>query len=134
MDVIAAPNMRGIPVAIVRGAQWAGDLGCLDGPSFVKRCDIEQSRVWLFETMARYRRQCLFVTMPDVVGDAVATLAAFVRLRPRFLGWPLAYVAQDGSEDLSFPHGARAVFIGGSTEWKLSDAAAAVWDCCASRA
>lgn len=123
MDVIAAPNMLGVPRAIQRGAAWAGDLGCLDGSLFVKRCNIDTARAWLFETMAQYRRQCLFVTVPDVVGDAVATLAAFVQLRPRFLGWPLAYVAQDGSELLPFPHGARAVFIGGSTEWKLSAAA-----------
>lgn len=126
MSVLAAPNMRGVPVAIVRGEQWAGDLGCLNGPEWVKRCDVEKARAWLFETMARHRRQCLFVTVPDVVGDAEATLATFIQLRPRFLGWPLAYVAQDGSESLPFPHGARAVFIGGSTEWKLSAAATEV--------
>lgn len=126
MDVIAAPNMRGVPLAITRGARWAGDLGCLDGPRFVKRCNIDTARVWLFETMARYRRQALFVTVPDVVGCATATLAAFVQLRQRFLGWPLAYVAQDGSESLPFPYGASTVFIGGSTEWKLSEAAANV--------
>lgn len=123
MDVLAAPNMRGIPAAITRGARWAADMGCIDGPEFVKRCDIEAARAWLFEKMAPYRRTCLFVTVPDVVGDAAATLAAFHDLRSQFLDWPLAYVAQDGAEALSIPDGARAVFIGGSTAWKMSDGA-----------
>jgi len=123
LDALCAPNMRGIPATVKNGRLWAADLGCLAGPQIVKRCNIDAAREWLFEKMAQYRHQCLFVTVPDVVGDASATLAAFVKLRPRFLGWPLAYVAQDGSESLPFPHGARAVFIGGSTAWKMSTAA-----------
>ena len=126
LDVLAAPNMRGVPSAIVNGARWAADLGCIDGPEFVKRCDVDQARRWLFETMRPYRRQCLFVTVPDVVGDAAATLKAFSDLWLQFVGWPLAYVAQDGSENYRFPLGARAVFIGGSTEWKMSGSAISV--------
>lgn len=123
MDVLTSPGMYGVPAAIARGARWAADLGCLDGPEFVKRCDIEAARVWLSEKMRPYYDTCIFVTVPDVVGDAAATLAAFKKLRPQFLGWPLAYVAQDGAETLSIPAGARAVFIGGSTAWKMGDGA-----------
>jgi len=119
--------MYGVPAAIARGARWAADLGCLDGPEFVKRCNIEAARAWLFEKMVPYLCTCLFVTVPDVVGDAAATLVAFNDLRSKFLGWPLAYVAQDGAEELEFPMRQDftfdALFIGGSTDWKMSDGA-----------
>lgn len=67
----------------------------------------------------------LFITAPDVVGDAEATLDLFDE-------WvevvaevgPVALVAQDGLE----PDHVRwlevdAIFIGGTTEWKMSAAA-----------
>lgn len=72
--------------------------------------------------------RCLFVTAPDVVGDAFATAA---RSRPmlkeiRAMGFPAAMVAQDFMEFC--PHWdwdeMDCLFIGGSTAWKLSDAAA----------
>jgi hypothetical protein len=51
-------------------------------------------------------------------------------VRKPWLG--LAIAAQDGQESLPLPEGADWVFIAGSTEWKLSDAAASVlqraWD------
>ena len=51
-------------------------------------------------------------------------------MRKPWLG--LAFAAQDGQESLPFPEEADWVFIAGSTEWKLSDAAANVmqraWD------
>lgn len=125
MGVMAAPNMRGIPLAITRGASWAADLGCLDGPPFVKRCDVTNARLWL-ETLSTYHARCLFVTVPDVVGNSIATLAAYDQNIGRFTGWPLAYVAQDGAEDFQIPVSAHTVFIGGSTQWKLSNAAESV--------
>lgn len=70
------------------------------------------------------RAWCLFATAPDVVGDAVQTLESFrmwsVRIRSR--GYRVAYVAQDGAELYQLPD-ADALFIGGSTEWKLGRAA-----------
>jgi hypothetical protein len=62
----------------------------------------------------------LFVAGGDVVGDARATLATFEKFSSGFGGWPLAYVAQDGAENLPIPQSAAALFLGGSTEWKLS--------------
>lgn len=121
MGVIAAPNMRGIPAAIRNGATWAADLGCLYGPEFVKRYDVK-AKLWL-ETLVPYYTQCLFITVPDIVGDASATLEAYEENAWRFTGFPLAYVAQDGAEDLPIPVSAHTVFIGGSTQWKLSYAA-----------
>lgn len=72
---------------------------------------------------------CKFATAPDVVGDAVATLARSQPWLPmiRKLGYAAALVAQDGLEDLTVPWDAfDALFIGGSTEWKLGAAAAAL--------
>ena len=66
------------------------------------------------------RKQCRFVAVPDVVGSAIRTLEVFEHWRYRLTSWPLALVAQDGQENLSMPWaGIEAVFIGGSTGWKL---------------
>jgi hypothetical protein len=77
---------------------------------------------------------CLFVAAPDVVrmtedgpvGDARATLERFwdwwYEIAGR--GFPIALVGQDGLEDLDIPWDAPdALFLGGSTAWKLSFAA-----------
>jgi hypothetical protein len=73
------------------------------------------------------RDLCRFVAAPDVVGSARRTLECFYAWKPMLAGWPVAFVCQDGQEDLSIPWDlCSAVFIGGSTEWKLSRHAAAI--------
>lgn len=70
---------------------------------------------------------CLFATAPDVVGDADATLERFHEwaYRIRETGQPVAFVAQDGIENHPVPWGiVDALFIGGSTEFKLGPVAA----------
>lgn len=70
---------------------------------------------------------CLFVAIPDVVGDAKATLERFDDWRPEVVGrgFPVALVGQDGAEDCDLPWDAfDAWFVGGSTDWKLSGASA----------
>jgi hypothetical protein len=72
---------------------------------------------------------CLFVTVPDVVGDAATTLAQFDAWRPELQrrGFPLGLVAQDGMTiaDLEARlDDVAALFIGGSTEWKEGPEAA----------
>lgn len=72
---------------------------------------------------------CRFVTAPDVVGDAAATLARSAPMLPRIrdLGYPVALVAQNGIEDMAVPWSTFDVlFIGGDTAWKLGPAARAV--------
>ena len=61
----------------------------------------------------------LFATAPDVVGDAAATDALWEEWAPVVLaaGLTPAYVAQDGYRGL--PPEAGALFVGGSTEFKL---------------
>jgi hypothetical protein len=70
---------------------------------------------------------CLFVAAPDVVADARATLERFWdwwwEIAGR--GLPVALVGQDGAESMDLPWDAfECLFIGGSTAWKLSAAAA----------
>jgi hypothetical protein len=64
------------------------------------------------------RLPVLWVTAPDVVGDAHATAARFRLWLPvlRYYGLPVAYVAQDGQERLPLPWDAiSCLFIGGTT-------------------
>jgi hypothetical protein len=70
---------------------------------------------------------CLFVTCPDVVADAAATARRFARWAGaiRRTGLPVALAAQDGLDRLAVPwEEIDALFVGGSTTWKLSDHAA----------
>jgi hypothetical protein len=70
-----------------------------------------------------HRDRCLFVAVPDVVGCARRTLEVFAqwKAKPELKGWRLALVCQDGQEHLPIPwDDIDAVFIGGSTNWKLS--------------
>jgi hypothetical protein len=73
------------------------------------------------------RHLCRFVVVPDVVADARRTLEVFDYWYGRLAQWPLALAAQDGLENLPIPWDAiNAIFIGGSTDWKLSRQAAAI--------
>jgi hypothetical protein len=100
---------------------WCADNGC-----FGKGFKEDHWWAWLQDN-APFASTCRFATAPDVVGDAAATLE---RSRPwlariRQLGYKVAFVAQDGLEDLEVPWDEfDALFIGGSTEWKLGEAAA----------
>lgn len=72
---------------------------------------------------------CLFVVAPDVVGNAQATLQQFTYWQSviRAYGYPVALAAQDGLESLPIPWSDfDALFIGGSTAWKLSISAARI--------
>ncbi len=81
----------------------------------------------LLEREKERRDLCRFVAVPDVIdtvnkiGSARRTLEVFDHWYPLLGGWPLALVAQDGQEHLPIPwEHLAAIFIGGSTEWKLS--------------
>jgi hypothetical protein len=116
---------------------WAADNDCFQGLD-VDRFYAMLDRIApiagtsLERTLADARRSmCKFVTVPDVVGDAVATAREFERWEAgvRRRGLPSALVLQDGVEDLErwmagvWPR-IDAVFVGGSTEWKLGPQAA----------
>jgi len=99
---------------------WAADSGCFAAP---EKFDPLTYLGFLADRQYATDR-CLFVTMPDVVGDAAATLAR-VRQWPkviRALGYKPALVAQDGLEFLPVPwDDFDVLFIGGTTTWKLGE-------------
>jgi hypothetical protein len=81
----------------------------------------------LLQRQRHVRHLCRFVAVPDVVASARRTMEVFEHWAPKLQGWPLALVAQDGLEDLDIPwERIQAIFIGGSTSWKMSSESAAV--------
>lgn len=75
----------------------------------------------LLERESHHKETCQFVAAPDVVGSARRTLEVFDHWRPRLREWKLAFVCQDGQENLPIPwDDIHAVFIGGTTNWKGS--------------
>jgi hypothetical protein len=117
--ILTTPGMRGIPEGIKNGMRWAAD-----NQAFTKEFDPDMFFLWL-KTMRKYKSTCLFVTCPDVVGNAKETLLLFKKYIHKFHGCPVAFVAQDGQENLEFPPDYQwdYLFVGGSTVWKMSEAA-----------
>lgn len=118
LGILSAPRSVYVD-APSEGFYWAADndvFGAWDENRFLAMLD-----------KIRHLPGCLFVTAPDVVGDADSTLMRFWEWEPRIraTGQPIAFVAQDGIENSSVPWGAiDALFIGGSTEFKLGATAA----------
>lgn len=97
------------------GIPWAADNDCF------QRLDADAYRRML-DTIHGLPG-CLFVTSPDVVGDAPRTLELWDEWRDELCAvWqPLALVAQDGLRPEDVPwRELDALFIGGTTEYKLS--------------
>jgi len=94
---------------------------CMDNGAFSDKFD--EAKWWRFLTEnAHAARDCLFAVAPDVVGDAAATIERSLPWLPkiRALGYPAAFVAQDGQEHLTVPWDEfDCLFIGGTTSWKL---------------
>jgi len=113
LGVLLLPRSRPNPKSII-GRPYAIDNGAFSGfdaPAFLTLLDrIPQLP------------QCLFVAAPDVVGDAAATLALFRQWEPMLhaRGWPVAFVGQDGITVDRVPWSmCDAIFLGGTTAWKL---------------
>ena len=115
LDTITTPAGGSRPPV---GAMWCADNGC-----FGKGYPGDDAWLaWLGTYTAEERSRCLFAVAPDVVGDAAATLARSLPWLPqiRALGYPAAFVAQNGAEDITLPWDEFDVlFIGGDTAWKL---------------
>lgn len=106
---------------VPEGAYWCADNGCFSDayPGDAKWWAWLQTRPWPLAL-------CAFAVAPDVVGNAAATLERSAPWLPliRSLGYPAAFVAQDGLENLPVPWDEFDVlFIGGTTDWKLGTAA-----------
>lgn len=109
------------------GAAWAADNGAYAAWAN----DTEFDHAAFVRMLNKYRDipGCLFIVAPDVVGDAESTLLLFnawVSTIQSF-GFPVAFVLQDGSQKIRIPWGAfQTLFLGGSTEFKLSAYTASV--------
>lgn len=104
-------------------ATWACDNECfsgLDAPAYLR----------MLAKISEFKSRPQWVACPDVVGDAGSTWSNWFKWRPVLdaLHLPAALVLQDGLEKFKWRSAlpsewARidAVFVGGSTEWKLSE-------------
>lgn len=116
---------------IITPASYANEpkvaVWCGDNEAFTKRYTFRRFYGWLWR-FRKHRKSCVFISAPDVVGSAWKTLARYLPhwLLIKLFGFPVALVAQDGLENISLalrwlPY--DALFIGGSTDWKMSPAA-----------
>lgn len=107
------------------GVAWCADNGC-----FGKGYPGDDAWfAWLKSFTPEQISRCMFAVAPDVVGDAwrthIRSFPWFQRIRG--LGYPVAYVAQNGLELHPVPwHDFDALFIGGDTAWKLGPHARAL--------
>lgn len=119
LGVLLTPNNRNsVSSVLATGLVWAVDNGAFIGfnPVLFRRC---------LRRVAGQQR-LLWVVCPDVVADARATLALFCEWHEEITqSGPVAFVGQDGQEDFDLPwQRFKCFFLGGSTGWKLSRAAA----------
>jgi hypothetical protein len=141
--VAAVANEKGIGLLVQPGNRydtqvhrypvWAGDNGAFTTKK--GGFDPEKFRTMLKRpALQAARATCLFVVAPDkldvlpdgtVIGDAAGTLTQFPAWAAEIkaAGFPVALVAQNGLEDMldQVPWDlVNCLFVGGSTEWKLS--------------
>lgn len=102
------------------GTVWAADNGCFTG------FDDQQFRAFL--KRIKDRNDCKFVCSPDVVANHEETLGLWPKWSEiiRANGLRPAFVAQDGCTVRTVPWDAGAIFIGGSTRYKLGESAAEI--------
>lgn len=102
---------------------FAADNGCFAAS---EKYNDTKYLSWLKKLQKHY---CLFAVAPDVVANAEATRKRAYPMLPkiRALGFKAAFVAQDGEtiNDIRWDN-FDALFIGGSTNWKLSQPAAEI--------
>lgn len=118
VGVMTTPNIAYSVERMREFPFWAADTG-LYSQAGERAFDLERYLSWLD---TRPRERCLFATAPDKVGDAVETLRRSWPVMPlvRSLGFPVAFVAQDGIMDAPW-ESFDVLFIGGSTHFKYSD-------------
>lgn len=115
-----SPRTRGLK-PLKEGRRWAADNDAFHGKFHPDRFVEHLMR------LLPYQVTCLFVVCPDVVCDPVATAELFAEWGPkiRALGYPVAWVAQNGATPEDIPD-CDAVFIGGDTAWKLGSEATTI--------
>lgn len=100
--------------------EWAADN------YFFTNQDAAKWLKWVARFDENRCRRPLFVTMPDIVGDAQRTAELFEHFKLCTNELPRALVLQDGIEHVRIPWGdIDAVFIGGTDKFKISPQATA---------
>jgi len=104
---------------------WCADNGCGPGVRGIGKGypGDEAWLAWLAE-LAPHASRCAFAVAPDVVGHAAATIERSLPFLPviRAMGYPAAFVAQNGQDRLPVPWDEFDVlFNGGDDEWKLGE-------------
>lgn len=107
------------------------DWFAVDNACFAHPDDFDFDRFARFteRVLAEAGDRCLFVVTPDKPFDANETLRRFAQYRPQMaqFGAPVAFVTQDGMHPEDLPWGdIDALFVGGSTEWKLGSESGAI--------
>lgn len=119
LGMLVTPSCgRRVSGMVEQGLPWAADNGAYSG--------FTSDKFRRFLERIAFRPGCVFLAVPDVVGDAKATIFRFHEwaLECRATGQPLAFVGQDGVENEVIDWNLfDAFFIGGSTKWKESQAA-----------
>ncbi len=123
VGVITTPGHRSIPRGIREGRPFA-----VDNEVYAGHYDFRTFFNQYLPRLGPYRDQCLFVVVPDVVGNVELTLWNFEQLVTGVLNleFPAAFVAQNGQEALPLPCPDlwEWLFVGGTDEWKFSAGAA----------
>lgn len=120
LGVLSSPR-RFYLDADAHGFRWAADNDAFS------RWDARRYRAML--RAITHLSGCLFVTAPDVVGDGASTLERFETYHAELVacGQPIALVAQDGMTPAAIPWAELdALFVGGTTEFKMGADAAAI--------
>ena len=112
---ITSPR-NGAVAQIEDGYKWAIDNGAFTGV-------FDEDRY--FYTLKRYTKYletCLFAVCPDTLCDSVETLSKWDLYSDRIksIGYPVAFVCQNGQENLPIPDNYDVLFIGGSDEWRVA--------------
>lgn len=126
--LIQPRHTSSIEATVAARIPWAADNDCFQGLD-------RDAYVRMIDRLAELERDpstghpvgCKFVTVPDVVADAYATLSLFEAWHRDLLDrdLPLGYVLQDGADNAGVPWSSiEAVFVGGSDEFKLGPLAA----------
>ena len=99
----------------------AGVPFCIDNEVFADKFQVDSWKKVL-ELVIPYKETCLFIVIPDVIGNCRETLKQFSHYRNMVKDLPVALVSQDGirEQENDIPwDDFDCLFIGGSDEHKL---------------
>jgi hypothetical protein len=115
LGVLCSP--RNVYADDIQAWPWAADNDCFQG--------LDEKRYVAMLHRIRDRAGCLFVVVPDVVGDHKETFRywrLWHEVVAEVTGHPIAFVAQDGCERPPWEQ-MDCLFIGGTTKFKCSEQA-----------